>query len=45
MLYRLKIEMKRFIFSIIHMIKARNCRHICYFCKYYEMCRSEHNYR
>ena len=37
--------MKRLIQSIIHMIKAKDCKHICYFCEYYDMCKSEHNYK
>lgn len=33
--------MKQIVDRIIHMIKTKDCRHICLFCKYYDLCKLE----
>lgn len=33
--------MRKIIEKIIHMIKTKDCKHICLFCEYYEMCSRE----
>lgn len=33
--------MKQIIDRIIHMIKTKDCRHVCLFCEYYDLCKEE----
>ena len=35
--------MKRIIESIRHMLRVKDCRHICMFCRYFDICRSEYD--
>lgn len=33
--------MKRIIEKIVHMFRVKDCRGICLFCEYYDICRRE----
>lgn len=33
--------MRRIIEKLLHMIRTKDCRHVCLFCEYYDICRSE----
>ncbi len=33
--------MRKIIEKIIHMIKTKDCKHICLFCEYWDICSEE----
>lgn len=33
--------MRRIIERLLHMIRTKDCRHVCLFCEYYDICRNE----
>lgn len=35
--------MKRLIDSIRHMLRVKDCRHICLFCEYFDRCKEEYD--
>lgn len=39
--YMMRYAVKRGIERLAWMFKVRDCRHICLFCEYYEICRND----
>lgn len=35
--------MKGLIDRIRHMLRVKDCRHVCLFCEYFDMCKSEYD--
>lgn len=35
------MKTKEMVQRIRHMLKVKDCRHVCLFCKYFEKCRNE----
>lgn len=33
--------MRRVIEMLLHMIRTKDCRHVCLFCEYYDICKRE----